>query len=361
MDFRLAHPPRWDANAHPRPLVVYLDQWCWNELVWDRADQPQSSGVAGLYTYLRDLALAGRVVFPLSQAHYQETGARTNADGRWDTAVVMAELSGFNTITPVGLDLWEAEVAVAGYCGLGVDVPTPNPFGWGHHHCLRGVQVRGVYLGDATGARLNLGSLTPEQVADIRKVEEECTYRFELAMLARRDPRLEAAVGMAPFEPWPNENGPKFADAQRKLAVYLEQYGKTTRRVREWLHGLSLSDSTPLIMQASTRLGLDPRAVLDDLTLRVEAGDLDSLTDFLARMPIQHTFTELRVQAHLKDNFGFKPSDLFDLFSLATVLPFVDLAIADRKTVNLFHDAGVDGSVLHRLADLRATLEARLR
>jgi len=361
MEYHLAYPPRWDVNGQPRALAVYLDQWCWTELTWDRAGEPQSPDVAGLYAFLRNLALAGRVVFPLSQAHYQENGNRTNQDARWDTAVVMAELSGFNTITAKGLDTWEAEIAVARHFGIDVDIPTPNPFGWGHHHCLRGVEARGVYVGDETGAHLSLEDLTAEQLVGIRAVEVECAYDLELGMLARRDPRLETAVGMPPFEPWPNENGPKFEDAQRKLAGYLQQYGKTRRRVRDCLHVLSLRDSMPLIEQASVRLGLDPLALPDDLARRVETGDRDALTGFLARMPIQHTFTELRVQAHDKDSFRFQPSDLLDLFSLATVMSFVDLVVVDRRTYNLFQDAGLTGPVLRRLTDLRAALAAALQ
>jgi hypothetical protein len=124
---------------------------------------------------------------------------------RWDTAVVMAELSGLNTITAKRLDTWEAEIALACQCGVDVDIPTPNPFGWGHHHCLCGVGTRGAYLGDETGARSSLAGLTPEQVAGIRAAEVEYANRLELGMLARRDPRSETAVWMAPSSPGPTK------------------------------------------------------------------------------------------------------------------------------------------------------------
>ena len=37
MEYQFERPPRWDPARPERPAVVYLDQWCWDQLVRDRA------------------------------------------------------------------------------------------------------------------------------------------------------------------------------------------------------------------------------------------------------------------------------------------------------------------------------------
>lgn len=32
MEYRFERPPRWDPARPERPAVVYLDQWCWDQL-----------------------------------------------------------------------------------------------------------------------------------------------------------------------------------------------------------------------------------------------------------------------------------------------------------------------------------------
>ena len=84
-------------------MTVYLDQWCYDHLARDRAGEPQHPSEAGCFAYFRHLALSGKAVFVLSQSHNWENWRRDNQDARWDTAVVMAELTGFYSITPAGL------------------------------------------------------------------------------------------------------------------------------------------------------------------------------------------------------------------------------------------------------------------
>src|SRR6478736_10402705 len=95
LDYAPDWPARWSPGERARPLVVYLDQWCYAGMfVRDRAKKLNDEN-AGCYEFLRSLARDGSVIFPLSQGHYRETWKRENVDARWDTAVVMGELSGF--------------------------------------------------------------------------------------------------------------------------------------------------------------------------------------------------------------------------------------------------------------------------
>ena len=109
-------PPHWDAGtATAEPLIVYLDQWCFDHLARDRAGRALAPSEAGTFELLRGLALDGSVVFPLSQAHYRENWKRDNVDARWDTAVVMGELSGFHTLRMSSLHHWDALVGAGAF------------------------------------------------------------------------------------------------------------------------------------------------------------------------------------------------------------------------------------------------------
>ena len=73
---QLAMPPR----AHElgaRPVLVYLDQWCWDRLAKDRAGRPHEPSEAGAHAFLHELALEGVVAFPLSANTYRENWTRS--------------------------------------------------------------------------------------------------------------------------------------------------------------------------------------------------------------------------------------------------------------------------------------------
>jgi hypothetical protein len=118
--------------------------------VWDRAKKLNDEN-AGCYEFLRSLARDGSVIFPLSQAHYRETWKRENMDARWDTAVVMGELSGFHTLSVSGLAEWEALKCVSEYAKSARKDPTPNVIGWGLKNCLSGHEGPAYLVDTRTG------------------------------------------------------------------------------------------------------------------------------------------------------------------------------------------------------------------
>src|SRR6266536_3631026 len=186
-------PRRWDAGvATVKPLIVYLDQWCFDHLARDRAGHALEPSEAGTFELLRRLALDGSVVFPLSQAHYRENWKRDNVDARWDTAVVMGELSGFHTVQMSNLQRWDALVGATAFLDTAVRIKEPAVVGWGLKHCLTGNQGEAFILDTRTGVRAQWDGALPEDTrGSLEALEAAAPYRFELAMLALRDPRME--------------------------------------------------------------------------------------------------------------------------------------------------------------------------
>ena len=111
-----------------------------------------------------------------------------------------------------------------------------------------------------------------------------------------------------------------------------------------------------MLSEAASRLGVDPLQLFQDIAGADESGGSVRLDAFIAEMPISRTFIGLRIAAHMKESFGFQPSDVVDFWYVATVMPFVDVLVADRRTFNLIleHDlASSHGtSVMRRLTDV---------
>ena len=326
----------------------------------DRGGSPQEESERGVYGVLRRAVAAGRARFVLSQAHYRENWARENVDARSDTSVVMAELSGFHTISSNGLEEWDAACGIAAHHGLDRPAP-PTVFGWGFAHCLAGREVRAQIIDRRTGRPPAWDDLSPGQLADLAELEDSLAFRFELAILARRDPELEW-YGLNVFSPIPDTKAVQMHQANLHLADQFRQHGRWPSRVKDTIAGAAFQESVELLDAAARRLGVSPMRYLTDVAGDGGAGTSERLHRFMAAMPISQVYNGLRVAAHLKESFRFKPSDVVDFWTVATVMPFVDVFVADRRTYNLIQEgdlaAGDDTLVVRRLRDVADHLAA---
>ncbi|WP_435592991.1 hypothetical protein [Nocardia sp. bgisy118] len=272
-EYNPALPPRWHHSTSPRPLVVYLDQWCFNHLSRDRAgaklDKPSEEGC---FDYFRMLALDGKVFFVLSQMHYRENWPRTNTDGRWDTAVTMAELTGFNTITTAGLRHWDALVAIADYTDMGIPIPTPKVFGWGHSHCISGKERTASIIDRQTGRRATWDHLPESNRTQLTELEHHLSARIELALLARRDPRMEPQL--LPFAALPDDGkGALLIQEEHSIRSAIDQVHRNASNVRTIVEGRCfLADATQqAITEACQQLELGPDAIVDRIAAQPTA------------------------------------------------------------------------------------------
>lgn len=360
-DFTPELPPRWHPATSPTTKVVYLDQWAFKHLVRDRAGHPENPWEAGCYGYFRQLALDGEVVFVLSQAHYQETWDSENLETRWDMAVVMAELTGFNTISSADLVAWDALVGVSSYLGLDAEIEDPVPFGWGHSYCLTGTEKIAGIIDTRTGRPID-ESVLPEPARRVIS-EFKAAERLELATLALRDPRMEPET--APLARIPDHGvGASLVREEEDIVAALDKVERNESNIRLVVEGRCFTNETTFgsLVAAERALGLEVGVVTDQLTGGEDPiENRKALTQFLRSMPILSRYVELRVQSHQHENRKRLSSDAGDYFAIASVSPFVDHMVTDRKMSNLAVAAGVttrSGRPLsHRLDDLRQQLE----
>lgn len=360
LDYEFERPPKWVSGRKQRPLIVHLDQWCWSTLAKDRAGLLAGTPDEGSYEFFKQLALDEVVVFPLSQAHYRENWVRLNADARWDTAVVMAELSGFATISPIPLAEWEPLVTLALYFGFDDQIPEPEVFGWGHRHCMTGTEQAYVMADRTTGARVDLSTYPPSQRESLLQLEESASYRIELALLALNEPRL-AQHGM-PLTPIAGFGEERFAASQREIREAIDQHGRTSDVVRKVVGFMGFKDSLPSLYRAANAVGVDWDSAMSELALLPPSERVDAMWELLSLMPVQGTFAALQLRAHLKPDFNWQKSDCMDLFTVAHVLPFTDFVVVDKAMHELCTQARIasDAVLVRRLGDLRVALEGAL-
>ncbi|MCD0445939.1 hypothetical protein LO763_20210 [Glycomyces sp. A-F 0318] len=341
-------PPRWGPKVTPAARTVYLDQWCYNHLADDRAGKPRQPDEAGCFEFFRSLAHAGSVVFVLSRTHYLENGVRNAVDARWRTAVAMAELSGFNSITAAGLVEWDTAVAVARSVGRDAEVPPPNVFGWGVHHCFFGQEPPEDPKDDWTvwgQVPAFVHTLPPDLIT---KVHVEC----ELAQLAMWHPSRWPDTTSTPTLPRDVAGDLLVEEAEQDEAHFARlqsDYPRTPAMVRavmearflltpEWRHVQNACEHLRVPLQTILPgLGQDPG---DDA--RVVKRNRKALRAFIASMPIQGRFSELRVQSHLQQGRKRRPSDALDYFQIASVSPFVDYMVVDAHMADQVRKGGLD-------------------
>jgi hypothetical protein len=365
-------PPRWDDGIPSTIRTVYLDQWCFNHLADDRAGKPRRPDEAGCFEFFRGLALAGKVAFVLSRTHYLENGVRAAVDARWRTAVTMAELTGFNSITAAGLLEWDAMVAVGASAKHDAAIPSPTVFGRGLHHCFFG---RDNTVG-TTDHRANEKSLwdyfSPGVRALLPGLEEQLIVEGELAQLALWHPVLWPDTTSMPTLPRDVMGDRLIAEAaadEAAFSVHQDEYPRTPALVRAVMEARFLvSPEWQYVLDACARLGVSAQVLLAGLgrepdgDARAVKRNRKALQAFLASMPVQGRFTELRVQSHLEHGRKRRSSDALDYFQLASVSPFVDYLVADAYMADQARKAGFasrpGAAILSSLADLRQRLEA---
>lgn len=205
----------------------------------------------------------------------------------------------------------------------------------------------------------------PER-ASAEMADRHVAERMELGILAGRDVRLEPHL--APFPPLPDDGkGQLLIQEEHAIRAAVDQHGRNESNVRTIVETRGFFDKTTFanIYKASLTLGVDPQTVLDKFSENQSSKDnRRALSAFIAAMPIQGRYSEMRVRAHAQPNRTLKPSDGRDYYAIASVSPFVDYLVTDKAMSLLAEAAGLGNrrgaKIMRRLADLREQLKRDL-
>ncbi|MEN0083646.1 MAG: hypothetical protein AAGC66_02655 [Leifsonia sp.] len=124
-------------------LTIYLDQMKWIDLARAETGHAQGAAHAPALEAFKRAVDEGRARFPLSVAHYLETGKQHDRTRREQLVGTMMRLAGMYRISPPHVIVpWEIRRALIGVFELDVPLPDLAVFGDGAAHATNQPSLR---------------------------------------------------------------------------------------------------------------------------------------------------------------------------------------------------------------------------
>lgn len=335
----------------PAPRIVYLDTNHWYALGRAMAGRPDRPEHVAILKTLREQAIQGRLMFPLSSVHYMELGENPRDQQRKEAADVMMALSQFTTMVPLGRIIDE-ELAQAlnrrfGRPAFPIKV---EKFGYGVSFVFTG---KGRLAGKVTGGtEEDLRELEAKLGKPIAQWEAEINVFTEYHLL--KQPEMALRDQIPGYDPY----------AARALA---DEELKSFNVMVDTVH--TNPDVIPRPLDAiCARQFIEFRSnfsrALQDAGFTAPQWpfrDKEDMTEFLMSLPSRRIATMLQFH-YLKDsNKHWKINDLRDNAALSQAIPYCDIVVTDSEVwdvaVNKAHlDSEFKTPIFRRLTDLTAYL-----
>jgi len=324
--------PSFFADTLDSVKRVYLDMKDWINLGRAYHGRPDGARYQDALLVAQAGVEAGLVSFPLSSAHYQELGRRSDWRSRHRLAEVMELLSRFHTMASL-LELVPAELDRALQARFGRPTqPLPlQPFGMGVRFAANDPELR--YKAPAS---LPVG---------VNRFEMEGALEIPFERLMLRGPAEDGKF------PW-DEASPTtdvdeaYATGQNERATMLraQGYAKGDKLTRATL-GKVFVDILEPFNEALRRAGVSP----DEFTTRGE------LTSLLRTVPTEWIIHEFERARHASEG-TWERGDLTDVCALSVAVVYCDVVVTEKQWVHILRQAGLDednGTVVtHDVADL---------
>lgn len=327
-------------------IKVYLDVKDWVALAKARLGRPESSHDQAVYEALQHATKAGRVIVPLTSAAHMEISRISSLRQRTDLANVVAEISGFVTITGRSIAV-EHQMRTALAARFGGPEPEPiRPFGLGVMFAS-GSQGRFVL-------RERGGGPPPLPDADVREIEATGRVLSEYMMVRGPEPGDLPQLRALGYRP---EAVAEVEEArvkrERELAELLKD-GTTDRgRLTDIVHARYLYwELRDHLLPCLTPYGI----TIEDFF----ANGKDWLTALLEDIPsaaINITLSDKGFRNSYKEWTG---NDMRDADAVSAAIPYCDVVMTDKYVAAQLRKAPaiekLGTLVLSRLRDLAETL-----
>lgn len=301
--------------------TIYLDQMKWIDLARAETRHAQGAQYIPALEAFKKAVDDGRASFPLSVAHYIETGKSQDSSRRVNLTKTMMRLAGMDRIAPPHVVVpWEIRKALIEVFEL--DAPTPGLQLFGetaaHAHALPSLRY--------TAPEEHEGVMLSE--ADKRKLEELVAPKFEAIILG----------GIAP-EGYPESTRLVFQD----LLDYDERFVAEQNRIAGWVEKLprtklpnimvatAMQDMLEPAIEAAQELGVAPEAL-------VEA---QNVTRLIEHMPSRWVEMKLRHLKQANPQKRWEGNDLNDITALAIAVPYCDVVVTEKFWSSILNNAKV--------------------
>jgi hypothetical protein len=322
-------------------LTIYLDQMKWIDLARAETGHAQGAAHAPALEAFKRAVDEGRARFPLSVAHYLETGKQHDRTRREQLVGTMMRLAGMYRISPPHVIVpWEIRRALIGVFELDVPLPDLAVLGDGAAHATNQPSLRYTAPTQFAGVML-----TPEMRYQL---EEVLSSKFEMVLLGELPPNgmPEATRILGPAF---KDLDARFVDEQNRVGGWAEKLGRS--KLENLMAATAMIDiMAPLIVAAQ-----ELQVPLESL---VEAKNVFPL---LEHMPSRWVEMKLRHLRQSNPQKRWHVHDLNDVTALAIAIPYCDVVVTEKSWSAMLNDAKVptryDTIVTRSLEDVVAMLE----
>ncbi|WP_417218581.1 hypothetical protein [Arthrobacter sp.] len=307
-------------------LTVYLDQNKWIDLARAESGHPQGARFVETLAVLKAAADDGRARFPLSMAHYYETGKQRDRRKREDLATTMTRLAGMLRIAPPHVIVpWEIKRALIDSFGLDVPVEELDLFGLGVAHAAASPSLRYVAPTEYRGVPLP---------ADVRQeIQRRAEPEYERVILAGATPDGMPDDRRIVLNDMKHLTDDRFVDGQRNVADVLKSLGRG--RLNDVMVATAIADIIDPLLRISGQLGVDFDEIVDRLAHLVEA------------MPSRWVEMSLRQARQANPQKEWSGNDLNDVTALAIAVPYCDIVVTEKSWAAMLTDAKVPARFGH--------------
>lgn len=278
---------------------------------------------------LKDAVDSGRVRFPLSAAHYFETGKHPNPRKRSELATTMMRLAGPLRISPPHQIVpWEIRRGLIKIFHLPAPDPALQMFGNGAAQAFASHNLR--YLPPKEWHEISL----PSNMKD--EIHSRASREFETLLLAGATPAGAPDAMRVVFHDMKTLTDDRFVQGQLHVAEAIRQYGR--RHLDEVMLATAVAD----IHDPLTRIGAEYGLTFEDIAARM-TGIIDS-------MPSRWVEMKLRRQRQANPEKTWEGNDLNDVAALAIAVPYCDLVVTERSWSAMLNDAKVPDRFGHRVS-----------
>lgn len=318
-------------------LTVYLDQNKWIDLA--RAETGHPLGVPFVET-LAALTWAvkeGRARFPLSAAHYYETGKQRDRRKRQELAATMMHLSGTLRLAPPhAIVPWEIRRALVTVLGLPQAIPDMAIYGEGAAHAFGRPTLRYT-----APTEWDDHALPP----DVRmELQRSANPEYETLLLAGATPEGVPDDRRIVLNDVKSLTDARFVEGQRNVAEAVRKLGR--HRLEEVMIASTFADIVDPLVRAGIELGVG----LDEL--------LDNMRPIVEAIPSRWVEMKLRHQRQANPQKAWHGNDLNDVTALAIAVPYCDVVVTERSWTSMLNVAKVPARFSHTVtASLRDVVD----
>jgi hypothetical protein len=329
--------PRVDRHAN-RPCV-YLDQWVWIRLAAAAVGRSRESGDRAALEAVRSASEAG-VAFPLSSTHYVETTRIKSRRQRSDLASVMAEVSHCRTLRARRV-LLRHQILTAMHEMFGR--PTfrperPEPLGVGVHWAFRGEQHE-LHLHGPDRVVAEARAVLPPEI--LCRLMQWAEGQF---LAGPRDDEVEKLRKHYGYRPEATEEGGQSRlEWERTYVGLLDVNDPITRaelrvrvQAREVMH-----EHLDLLLETFHEYRL-PFERLTGSSADQPGAARPRMIAFFDAMPTPRLAVDRKVELFRNNSLTWTVNDLHDVDAVSLAIPYCDVVVGDKATVDSVHKAGGD-------------------